>query len=76
MKIILLIDIKIYLGDRLLWRVFTYNLYIKIVLGFCRRSLHIIKEQKNRYLLDTKNAFFSHNPPDVVIQPKKHNKKI
>ena len=27
-------DMKIYLGDRLLWRVFTYDLYMKIVLGF------------------------------------------
>ena len=34
MKIVLFIDMKIYLGDWFLWRIFTYNLYMKIILGF------------------------------------------
>ena len=79
-EIVLLIDMKIYLGDRFLWRIFTYNFYMKIILGFLSKvftynqgtkpatlcwsqKAPFFFTRKNRHLLDTKNAFFSHRPP-------------
>ena len=92
MKIVLLIDMKIYLGDRLLWRVFTYDLYMKIVLGFLSKvftydqgtkpaavrwsqKAPFFLTRKNVIFWTQKNSVFSHNPPEVVDNPKSTVKK-
>ena len=63
----LLIDMKIYLGDRLLWRGFTYDLYMKIVLGFLSKVFTYDQgtkpaalrwSQKAPFFLTRKNVIF------------------
>ena len=64
---LLLIDMKIYLRHRLLWRVFTYDLYMKIVLGFLSKVFTYDQgakpaalrwSQKAPFFLTRKNVIF------------------
>ena len=58
---------KIYLGHRFLWRVFTYNFYIKIILGFLpkvftynqgTKTAALRWNQKAPFFLTRKNVIF------------------
>ena len=83
----LLIDMKIYLGDRLLWRVFTYNLYLHkkkvfiydqgtkpAALRWSQKAAFFLTRKKRHFLDTKKNRFFAQFYENRG-QPKMHNKK-
>ena len=70
---LLLIDMKIYLGDRLLWRVFTYDLYRKIVLRFLSKVFTYDQGTKPAVLRWSQKAPFFLTRKNVIFWTRKNS---
>ena len=63
---------KIYLGNRLLWRVFTYDLYMKIVLGFLSKVFTYDQGTKPEALRWSQKAPFFLTRKNVIFWTRKN----